>query len=611
MKIQAHFRVQPRLIGLLGEQYHSTEEAIKELVANAWDADATKVDIDLPEPLTGDPIVLRDNGYGMTRREVEEAYLNIAYNRRTHGEQTPRGRKVRGYRGIGKFAGLIAADTMAVMTESRNGRTHLTLDRGKLEDDQDDIEKAEITLDTETSTGEQGTTVVLSGLRQSFALPTRASLGRALLREFSRLDDFQIRINGVVTAADVLSGNLVAVDLQLLTGHAIPCRVWFTDKSGTVADPGILIRVGERAIGLPTFFGLERDQDVPKSLLKRVYGEISADHLAADVLANWGGFVENSLGYQALVEAGRVWLKQELLKLRDAEVGQSHEVFVESYSEDIERLPAPRREQARRALERVFRKFYDDVPDRRDAIARVVLEALESDEYWVLVKGIDDTQTGDVIRLAELLQDWGLNEIGALAYRARGRLKVLEALELLVADETTLELAGVHKSIESNIWILGDQYELQTSNQTLKRVVERVFGQRYDGKQGRKRPDLILAGVQDRYLLVELKRPNYRIDEEDVAQVLRYRNELRKHMPNGDFDVMVIGGTRSPSFRSEDYKDAQATTFWEMIQRARTRFDWLVENLIPQNVVSTGSQPVYQDTSGKVTDVPLSPSAQV
>ena len=35
----SRFSVEPRLILQLGAQYRSTEEALRELVANAWDAD--------------------------------------------------------------------------------------------------------------------------------------------------------------------------------------------------------------------------------------------------------------------------------------------------------------------------------------------------------------------------------------------------------------------------------------------------------------------------------------------------------------------------------------------------------------------------------------------
>src|ERR1041384_3013594 len=74
----AHFRVDPRLASLLGEGYRSSEEALKELVDNAWDADAEKVDITLPAEVTGRPIIIDDDGTGMTDREVREEYLVVA-----------------------------------------------------------------------------------------------------------------------------------------------------------------------------------------------------------------------------------------------------------------------------------------------------------------------------------------------------------------------------------------------------------------------------------------------------------------------------------------------------------------------------------------------------
>jgi hypothetical protein len=40
MSSHANFRVDPRLTSLLGESYRSTEQALRELVDNAWDADA-------------------------------------------------------------------------------------------------------------------------------------------------------------------------------------------------------------------------------------------------------------------------------------------------------------------------------------------------------------------------------------------------------------------------------------------------------------------------------------------------------------------------------------------------------------------------------------------
>ena len=62
----------------LGESYRSSEYALKELIDNAWDAEATEVQITLPAILSEEPIVVEDNGSGMKPTEVRNEYLNIA-----------------------------------------------------------------------------------------------------------------------------------------------------------------------------------------------------------------------------------------------------------------------------------------------------------------------------------------------------------------------------------------------------------------------------------------------------------------------------------------------------------------------------------------------------
>ena len=66
MNRQTHFRVDPKLAHVLGENYSSSEKALKELVDNAWDAEATEVHITVPTFLTDAPIIVQDNGSGKT-----------------------------------------------------------------------------------------------------------------------------------------------------------------------------------------------------------------------------------------------------------------------------------------------------------------------------------------------------------------------------------------------------------------------------------------------------------------------------------------------------------------------------------------------------------------
>lgn len=110
MNASASFRVDSRLTAILGESYSSSERALRELIDNAWDAEATEVHVTLPDILSDTPIIVSDNGSGMKEQELRTDYLNIASPRLSRkGERTPNLLRVKGRRGIGKFAGLILA----------------------------------------------------------------------------------------------------------------------------------------------------------------------------------------------------------------------------------------------------------------------------------------------------------------------------------------------------------------------------------------------------------------------------------------------------------------------------------------------------------------------
>ncbi len=57
--------------------------AFAELVANAWDAGASKIQIQLPDH-QNDEIIIEDDGAGMTDEEFQNRWMVIAYNRVEH-----------------------------------------------------------------------------------------------------------------------------------------------------------------------------------------------------------------------------------------------------------------------------------------------------------------------------------------------------------------------------------------------------------------------------------------------------------------------------------------------------------------------------------------------
>jgi DNA gyrase/topoisomerase IV subunit B len=87
MNMTANFKVDPRLASILGDSYASSEHALKELIDNSWDAEATEVKVTLPTILSDDPIMVEDNGSGMKPAEVRDEYLAHAGHERAKKRQ--------------------------------------------------------------------------------------------------------------------------------------------------------------------------------------------------------------------------------------------------------------------------------------------------------------------------------------------------------------------------------------------------------------------------------------------------------------------------------------------------------------------------------------------
>src|SRR5205085_10742907 len=93
---------------------------VAELIANAWDADATRVDVTLPTT-SARTFEVVDDGHGMTWDDCKTRYLVVGDDRRTkRGSNTSSGkRNVMGRKGIGKLAVISAAATVEVDTVAK------------------------------------------------------------------------------------------------------------------------------------------------------------------------------------------------------------------------------------------------------------------------------------------------------------------------------------------------------------------------------------------------------------------------------------------------------------------------------------------------------------
>ena len=147
--------------------YRSLATVVAEAISNAWDADATRVDVELRQNL----LIIRDNGHGMTREDVQGKFLNIGYRKRKSKDTqtTPGGRKVLGRKGIGKLAYLSISEYITIHTRPENGEyTCARISNARInqhiegmEDDQSDGYKLEIVPDDEKMEIEKSGTVLV------------------------------------------------------------------------------------------------------------------------------------------------------------------------------------------------------------------------------------------------------------------------------------------------------------------------------------------------------------------------------------------------------------------------------------------------------------------
>ena len=153
-----------RLLTMLGEQLLKNERiALVELIKNAYDADADRVDVEFErfgKGMVTSPesrIVVSDNGCGMALDTIRTAWMNPAtpskYVDKLHGKRrTPvRNRVVQGEKGIGRFAVLKLARRVSVVTRPPKAKleTVLAYDFTRFDDDflTEDGKEKEIFLD--------------------------------------------------------------------------------------------------------------------------------------------------------------------------------------------------------------------------------------------------------------------------------------------------------------------------------------------------------------------------------------------------------------------------------------------------------------------------------
>jgi hypothetical protein len=270
----------------IGERLYSESiELIRELVNNAYDADATEVDI----KMTDEYIEVKDNGTGMDREGLRQ-YFNIGSPEKILKNRSPVfHRDLVGQFGIGKFASLSACECFEVCTQKEDFAAKVTFDKTEWEKEGDRWNLPLQPLLPDRGRG-NGTTVTLLRLKRGF--DPEEVIRKIVEGTPLKAQNFVVRLNGLRITPRSLTGHRVpfleGTDFGPVHGEIII----LPSSAPSPEELGIEVKVKQVTVKRE-FFGLEHWGKIAS----RVQGEVHANFLP--VTTDRTGFILDSPEYQA------------------------------------------------------------------------------------------------------------------------------------------------------------------------------------------------------------------------------------------------------------------------------------------------------------------------
>ncbi len=588
---QAVFTFSPRILDHLGiTAYNSVRKCLGELVANAYDADASCVEIKLPDVLDENAtIVISDDGVGMSSAELKEKFLYIGRDRRSVGDRSSKNRLVIGSKGIGKLAGFGIAERIRVTTRQGGEQSSITIDRASL-DEVGQLNSHNFDIYVSETEADNGTTIELCKLRDGLHLPPADVVRRHLHKTMPVSTQFTIKVDDVECSSEDIHGEKAdfAEDIAGIGRVA----GFYIIANARQSLPGLAVRVRGRLVQDPSLFGLDTKSH-GFFTAEKIAGEINAEFLDPEnpegqrhdlIKTSRDGFLEDSEVVQKFNEWAAAFVKKIVQGVDAKEIVKRTTTLLESpeVKKRLEALPPHIRGTATKVVQGIVAKLNTASDDDAIRLIEWILRYYESNVLKELMNAIIAVDIKEAEKLASLVNEWGISQLNSVAGIIETQINIISRLEELVASDTALEV-DLHKLIESNLWLVKEGLEIWSSDKPLKKLLEGHFDQIYKDREDI-RPDLVCRSQdENRAVILEFKRPKEVIKMEHVTQALEYEGIVKANRPNIEIVTYVVGRKYHPSVLAVREKQAQAGlhlwSFEEILQKSRRRFEKVLEIL--------------------------------
>jgi Histidine kinase-, DNA gyrase B-, and HSP90-like ATPase len=569
-----------RVLDHLGINLYSNAAAVlSEAVANAWDADAQIVKVDI----SNIQITIRDDGIGMTQRQINDRFLKAGYDKRSEeGETSAVGRAFMGRKGIGKLALFSIAETIEVHTRSGSESHAFEMKTSGI--------RAAIAAGKnyypkplKFAGPARGTLIILTDLKKKRTATSVTALRKRIARRFSIIgftglkgDHFVVEINGKSVGPDDREDlraleflwefgakRLPASDCPNVSKRfVVPDQVDPLQPSWKVggwlgAAEGPKKLKHDEAGSLNGIVVLARGRLIQENILDKLgYNRILVSYLTGQVEADFldlkgvddiatsdrQRLIEDDERYLALTDFLRktlVSIQDKWTDLRNEARGKQAIGEIPVLGEWLDDLPTSQRKNAERLLGLIRGIELEDEEERKQLYRSGMLafERLRLREESHLLA--DSPQLTAAV-LLPLLSDLASLEGSLYREIVRVRLDVIKEFENLVdANEKEKVL---QKHLFANLWLLDPGWERAAGSERIEQILKKDYSEfdpQLSDVESKGRVDIRYRTNAGEHIIVELKRAKRRLHlSELMEQVPKYQNALRK--------CLVAQGEKSP-----------------------------------------------------------------
>lgn len=585
----------------LGSIVNQPETALTELVANAWDAGASRVEIQIPEELQ-QKLTIQDDGIGMTEEEFQNRWMKLRYNRSmTQGKKVvfPNGtsgnRTAFGRNGVGRH-GMFCFGENYTITTSKDGKSHRYTIKPNIQ-----AQPFAVTERSSANSESHGTTLEVIVSKN---LPKADKITEILSARFLLDPSFKIIVNGASLDLVDLAGGQEPRKI-VIPKYNVNMELYFIDttQSGRKSIfQGIAFWQSGRLVGEPSWnLGSINVLDGRTSLAKRYTVVIKSEDLADSIKEDWSGFVKNEK-MQCVYEH----IEKELNACFEEIASTTYSSYKENLSPEIKQAIERLNPLAKKEFEETLSTVVLLNPRARqesiDIAAQAIINLERTRNGQELLEKLSKLSDDDVAELNNLLSKWSITDAAAVLNEIDRRLSVIEAIRKLSSDPTTDELHVLHPLITESRWLFGPEYESSeyTFNRQLGTIIKQTFGNEVlnSATNPKKRPDLLclpndsslsVTGIEDtdkdskliylrKILIIELKKGGFRIKREERNQAQGYVEDLYSNniSKQCDYTAFVVGDKVDTNISAQtDVCDGHGriflTTYGQLVDTAESR----------------------------------------